>query len=171
MRGLTFNDREGLRRIPFFIVSLVAVLPLAASAESLSLGEALVVPAPGGFSYSITEVRFLEPRNISVGAGVIRRLEAVKVVVKGEGFRPKATGPILWLNGIPTLRTQVAEDGRMVEAYFFESFQTFEEAAARLGRWELIYQPHEGAREVYRISPTGDPALAAERPGIRLQIE
>jgi len=149
----------------------MAVLPPVASAEPLSWGEAPVVPAPRGFSYSLVEVRFREPRAFSSGAGMTPQREAVKVVVKGEGFRPKATGPILWLNGIPTLRTQVAEDGRMVEAYFFESFQTFEEAAARLGRWELIYQPHEGAREVYRISPTGDPALAAERPVIRLQIE
>lgn len=74
--------------------------------------------------------------------------------------------PSVWLNGIPTFRTQVAEDGTRVEAYFLESLNTLEEAAARLGRWELLYQPHQGGPEVYRVSPTGDPAAAGTPPVI-----
>lgn len=170
MKGL-LRKPGGYRGRSFLFFGLMAALPLVASAEPLSWGEVPVVLAPQRFSYSLVEVRFREPRAISSGAGMTLQWEAVKVVVKGGGFRPKATGPIVWLNGIPTLRTQVAEDGNTVEAYFFEPLQVFEEAAARLGRWEVIYQPHEGAREVYRLSPTGDPADADRRPMIWLRIE
>lgn len=127
---------------------------------------ARVVDVPQ-FSYEVVEVHFKEPHNVSSGEGTIRLWEVVKVVVRGQGFRPKATGPVVWLNGIRTLRTQVAEDGTAVEAWFLESLQALEAAAANLGRWELLYQPHEGANEVYRISPTGNPADAESRPAIR----
>ena len=155
----------------FNLFALVAALPLFAMAEPLSWGKALVLPAPAGFSYSVVEVAFQEPRYISSGAGVISRLRAVKVLVRGKDFRPKATGPIIWLNSIPTLRTRVTEDGTAIEAYFFESFRALEEAATRLGKWELIYQSHEGTLEVCRVSPTGDPHDADRRPVVGFSSE
>ena len=164
------RSQERQRGKSLFVLLVAAVLTLAAPAldaagGSFSLGGARVVDAPD-FSYGVAEIAFDEPRNLSSGAGVIRRLELVRVLVRGRGFRPKATGPIVWLNGLPTLRTDVAEDGTRVEAYFLEPLQEIEKAAARLGRWELIYQPHEGAQQVFRISPTGDPAGAHQPPEV-----
>ena len=134
---------------------LAVIFPTLAQAEIRSWGTANIVQAPEGFSYTISEVMYTEPRAFSIGTGVTRRLEIVQVVVKGTGFLPKATGPVIWLNGIPTLRTTVAEDGTSVEALFLETLHTIESAAARMDRWELIFQPHEGSRQVYRVSPTG----------------
>jgi hypothetical protein len=170
MRPERARRQERQEGRPLFVLLIAAILTLApptlAAAEgSFSLGGARVVDVPE-FSYEVAEVAFDEPRNFSSGAGVIRRLELVRVVVQGRGFRPKATGPVVWLNGIPTLRTDVAEDGTRVEAYFLEPLQEIEKSAARLGRWELLYQPHEGAQEVFRISPTGDPAGAHQPPEV-----
>jgi hypothetical protein len=133
--------------------------------DQISLGDATVAEAPS-FTYEIVDVHFDEPRNFSRGAASVRVSRISKVVVKGEGFRAKATGPIVWLNGVATMRTQVSEDGRTVEAYFFESVSDIESAAKRLRGWQLIYQPHEGCDEVYRISPTGVPADAQNRPRV-----
>ena len=166
MRSLQRNVRGQGRSLLLPVMTLVALLPSLAGAASLSWGTASVVQAPQGFSYSIAEIMFPEPRTFSVGAGVTRRLDVVQVVVRGVGFRPKATGPIIWLNGIPTLRTKVADDGTKVEAYFLEPLNTLEAAAMRKGSWELVYQSHEGARELYRISPTGDPADVGRQPHI-----
>lgn len=172
---MRYREKKGQERgrKGFLVASMIAAVlvlafpALAVWAESFSLGKARVVDAPPTFSYEVVEVSFDKPLNLSIGAKVAHRLELVKVVLRGQGFLPKATGPILWLNGIPTLRTQVTEDGTTVEAYFLDSLQVLEEAAARLGRWELLYQAHEGASEVYRISPTGDPAVADSQPTIR----
>jgi hypothetical protein len=166
MRGLQQDVWGQGRGQLLLIMTFIAILPSLARAESLSWGAASVVQAPEGFSYSIAEIMFPEPRAFSTGAGVTRRLDVVRVVVTGIGFRPKATGPIVWLNGTPTLRTKVAEDGTEVEAYFLEPLNMLEAAASRAGRWELVYQSHEGAREVYRISPTGDPADIDRRPSV-----
>jgi len=141
---------------------------LSVALDPPTLEEATIVDTPQ-FTYEIVEVRFEKPRNISSGAGRISRSEMVKVVAQGEDFRQRATGPVLWLNGIPTLRTQVTEDGRSLEAWFIEPLQTLGEAADKLGRWELIYQPHAGASPVFRISPTGHPGDATERPVIKQQ--
>ncbi len=119
------------------------------------------------FSYSIEEVYFEKPINISVGNSVVPYVEAIKVVIKGEGFIPKATGPVIWLNGISTLRTVVAEDGACVEGYFYQPLRRLDESAEKMGRWELIYQSHEGTPEVYRISPDGDVKDIDSRPAIK----
>lgn len=155
------------------IVALLALLSVMvlgltglSSAAGVSLQGANIVDAPD-FTYEVAEVRFDEPRNISTGSGSVRVTTMVMALVKGQGFRPRATGPIVWLNGIPTLRTQVAEDGASVEAWFVESLQALADGAQSLGKWQLIYQPHEGANEVYRISPTGNPLDAGSQPVIR----
>jgi hypothetical protein len=146
---------------------LAVIFPTLAQAEIRSWETANIVQAPDGFSYTISEVMYTEPRAFSIGTAVTRRLEIVQVVVKGTGFLPKATGPVIWLNGIPTLRTTVAEDGTSVEALFLETLHTIESAAARIDRWELIFQPHEGSRQVYRVSPTGFAADVDRQPEIR----
>jgi hypothetical protein len=140
-------------------------LPALVAAAPLSVNTAQVVDA-AKFTYEIAEVAFEQPLNLSTGAGVTSRLDLIKVVVHGEGFRPMATGPIVWLNGIPTLRTEVAEDGTSVTAYFLESLPDLHGAATQRGHWELLYQPHEGASEVYRVSPTGHAADAGREPAI-----
>lgn len=141
------------------------LIPLAGLAQPRLSGSVPVVDAPQ-FSYRVEEVHFAKPRNISIGARVIQRAEMVRVVVKGVGFRPRATGPVVWLNGVPTLRTLVSDDGTALEAWFLESIQEFDVAAAQLGRWELMVQPHEGAGQVFRISPSGHPTDAGTRPAI-----
>jgi hypothetical protein len=145
---------------------LMGALGLTLPGEGDAVAQGAKVVEVPKFSYEVAQVYFKEPRNVSTGAGNISVREMVKVVVRGQGFRPMATGPVVWLNGIRTLRTQVAEDGTAVEAWFPESLQALDAAAAKLGKWELLYQPHEGANEVYRISPTGDPADAESRPAI-----
>jgi hypothetical protein len=113
------------------------------------------------------DVAFAEPRYISTGAGRTRVSKMVKAVVRGSGFRPKATGPVVWLNGIATLRTQVAQGGESVEAWFVQPLEALSRAAVKAGRWELIYQPYQGTSVAYRVSPTGDPADAEIKPMIR----
>ena len=168
---------DGLRQIvaragiavPALVWGLLWVA--AAWAQPLSLGSARVVNAPAQFSYRIEQTRFSQPRNISTGAGAEQRQEIVRVIVRGQGFRPRATGPVVWLNGIATLRTQVAADGSSLQADFLESVPELEAAAARLGRWQLIVQPHEGAREALLVSPSGHPADAGTRPSVTSKTE
>ena len=130
------------------------------------VSESQVIDSPQ-FTYTVAQVAYDQPRNLSIGAGTARRLDVVKVIIKGEGFRPKSTGPIVWLNGIATLRTDVSEDGTTVEAYYLEPLPDLEAAAATLGRWELLYQPFECSAEAYRIYPSGDAAGADLAPYIR----
>lgn len=139
---------------------------LSDEAQGFSLTGVQVTDTPL-FTYEIEEVAFPEPHNLSTGAGSARRLVLVKVTVRGHGFRPMATGPVVWLNGIPTLRTEVAEDGTTVEAYFLESLDELEGAAQGRRRWELLYQPHGGATAVQRISPTGDVGDSDQSPPIK----
>jgi hypothetical protein len=156
------KEGYGLSHLSSLIVAtafLLTFIAPALAADSFSLGEAQVVNAPQ-FSAQASRVVFDEPRFFSTGAGVTKVTEIVQVIVRGEGFQPKATGPVVWLNNIPTLRTDVSEDGTRVEAYFLEPLQALREAAAREGGWQVIYQPHAGAPEVYRISLDVDPSLA-----------
>lgn len=170
------HDRDQKGRLGWTLASRLVLLGLlglglpglSVAVDPSPLGGAAIVDTPQ-FTYEIVEVYFEKARDISSGAGKISRSEMVKVVVQGEGFRQRATGPVLWLNGIPTPRAQVAEDGRFLEAWFLEPLQTLEEAADKLGRWELIYQPHAGALTVFRISPTGHPGNVNGRPVIKQQ--
>ena len=169
---------DGLRRViaraggslPAFVCGLL-LWAGAAWAQPLSLGSAQVVSAPAQFSYRVEEVHFSQPRNISTGAGAERRREIVRVVVQGQGFHTRATGPVVWLNGVPTIRTRVADDGSSIQAVFLESVPELDAAAARTGGWQLIVQPSEGAREVLQVSPSGDPAAARARPAVTSRTE
>ena len=151
------------------IAVLVMLGSAGAWAQPLSLAGARVVNAPAQFSYAIEQVHFTQPRSLSTGAGAEQRHEIVRVVVRGQGFRPRATGPIVWLNGIATLRTQVAEDGASIQADFLESVPELEAAAARLGQWRVVVQPHEGAGEALLVAPAGQPA--GSRPSITTRTE
>lgn len=148
------------------VLSLFCIMTSEVIAESVSFRDATVL-TKAHFAYSIEEVYFEKPINISIGNSVAPYVEAIKVVIKGNGFIPKATGPVIWLNSISTLRTVVAEDGTYVEGYFYQPLRNLDESAEKMGRWELIYQSHEGTPEVYRISPTGDVKDIDSRPTIK----
>jgi hypothetical protein len=127
-------------------------------------------------SVSIVEVAFAQPHNISTDDGSMKQyLDAVKVVVIGSGFRQRDTGPVVWLNGEPTLRVLVAEDGSSLEAYFYSSFPKME--AANKGVWNVQIQDYEGAdllsapgaTEVQRLSATERAQLDARKRQFGLQ--
>ena len=168
MGGFSDQLRQGGRRlILLVVVSLAGGFPAMVIAGEHAWGDALIAPAPEGYSYTVSIVTFEPPRMFSTGAGATHFSEAIRVIVRGRGFRPKATGPVIWLNGIPTLRTRVADDGTSVEALFLEPLEAYEAAATKLGNWGLIYQPHEGAAQVYQVSPTGHPDDARIYPSIQ----
>jgi hypothetical protein len=154
----------GGRRLLMVAVVLVLALLAVTPAGALSLDGVAIVDAPG-FSYALDVVSFSQPRSISTGAGKTAVSQMVRVVVHGQGFRPRATGPVVWLNGVPTLRTQVSDDGTTIEAYFTQSAGELSTAADGNGAWAVIVQP-TAAGQAWRVSPTGNPADAAQRPAI-----
>lgn len=81
----------------------------------------------------------------------------------------------MWLNGEPTLRVLVAEDGSSLEAYFYRSFSEME--AANKGVWQVQIQDYEGAdllsvpgvTEIRRLSATERAQLDARKRQFGLQ--
>jgi len=132
---------------------------------------AAVVDAPAGFSYEVFEVTFREPRRMSVGAGVRLEHRAIKVVVRGEGLRAAATGPVLYLNGVAINRTTVSDDHRTATGYAYgvgiDAFQV----TVKGGRWELILQSNVGAPEVYRVPSAKPTSRASGRPSVTRLLE
>lgn len=127
-------------------------------------------------SVSIVEAAFAQPHSISSDDGSMKQyLDAVKVVVTGRGFRQRDTGPVVWLNGEPTLRVLVAEDGSSLEAYFYRSFSEME--AANKDVWQVQIQDYEGAdllsvpgvTEIRRLSATERAQLDARKRQFGLQ--
>lgn len=139
-----------------FVITLLGVVGTLASAPSL-----WAEPLPNAFT--IVETAFTEPRRISNSDGSIdQQLETVKVVVMGSGFRQNNTGPTIWLNGEPTLRVVVAEDGSSLEAYFYQPLDQLE--ASGSGGWKVEFQDHEGGNTVQVAGPAAVERLsAAER--------
>lgn len=125
---------------------------------ALILGALVLVVARGALaeplpvSFSIIEAGFEQPHSISVSDGPPKQyLDAVKVVVTGQGFTQRNAGPVIWLNGVPTLRVIVAEDGSSLEAYFYQPLWQVEAASG--GRWEVQFQDHERANKLLVPGP------------------
>lgn len=150
-----------------------ALLPGALCAQNPPWGVVTVQPAPLEFSYTVEQVYFKQPRTYKdVASKIEKAVVAIKVTIYGRGFKDQDTGPAIWLNRVRSHGIRVSPDGRSIEAYFFRPYRDFERIARELQAWELIYTPHLGSKEIYRIGPRGrksnNPKDLAARPPTRL---
>ena len=159
--NLFAKSREILLASTVLALALVGFPPNAWSQQG-PWGDVKIVQAPADFSYIVEEVYFKRPHHYKIVASKIEKaLVAVKVTIYGRGFKEQATGPVVWLNRIPAHFVRISPDGDVAEAYFYRPFQDIEKGPRELRGWELVYLPHEGGGEGYRIGPKG---RRGERP-------
>lgn len=154
-------------------VAFSALLPGALCAQNPPWGVVTVQPEPLEFSYTVEQVYFKQPRTYKdVASKIETAMIAIKVTVYGRGFKDQDTGPAVWLNRVRSHAIRVSPEGDIIEAYFFHPYRDFERIARELQAWELIYTPHVGSKEIYRIGPRGrksnNPKALAARPPTRL---
>jgi hypothetical protein len=148
-----------------FGLSLYAAPDSSRAADAMGLAN-VRLSDHAEFSYEIAEVEFATPRELSTGAGKASLSKLVKVTIHGAGFRAGAAGPLVWLNGVATLRTEVSRDGRTIKAWFLEPIESLVQAAAQRGEWDVVYRRSTGDPQAFRIAYAGNPGARSSAPVI-----
>lgn len=163
------TDAKNRGGIAWPVAAAVAAVALSGGTAAGQLApwrEARLGAAPARFGFTIEEVYFKRPQTYKPNAAtIVKALIALKVTIRGEGFRQADTGPLVWLNRTPANYSKVSPDGTVIEAYFYRPLAHFEEAAKRLARWEVSYSPHDGDT-IFRLGLPRGPAPLVRRLGV-----